>query len=313
MLDWHSESKAWQASFQLSERQFPYAVAGTLTGIAVAAAKAQKAEIQRIFHNPTAFVVNSVLYRPAKVQGNTIQPARVLINPQAPRYVAPSHILTAEIEGGSRMMKGSEDLLHESPYLKQSNLLQDVDEQQWVPGAKAPTTPGGDVQGGELRRIISAFQGARDKHALGTMGATNSRIAGFKGITAREHSRIVLGPTTLEERTLTAKQRFEQRIAAVQQKKNRFNYLVGESKGAGKPRIIYQYDWVSYQHKFADGTTMTAYRKDHFKPILYFTKVQHYHAKALDFYGINETVAQTRGPAIFRDVAARVFTKMSRA
>ena len=306
MIDWKIEAGSWKSAIVLTDKQFPYAVAGTLTNMAIQARQAEKSEMRRVFHDPSGFVLNSIIFRAAKVSGDQILPAAVLINPQAPRYVAPTNVLQAEIEGGSRLFKGSENLLHDSPLLAQSHLLQGQNEQEWVPGAKMPLTSGGDAQGGELRRIVSAFQAAKD-----VKGKTNSRIKGFTGITAREHARIVLGPTSKEERILTSKQRVEQRIASVQQKKNRFNYLVGEGNGGGAPRIVYSFDWIPYDHKFADGTTMTLFKKGNFRPVLYFTKIQHYQ-KRLDFYGVAEQVAVSRGKQIFEDVAAKLFNKWTR-
>ena len=130
-----------QALAQLTKDELPGALAHGMNRVAGVAKRAVQTRMEEVFDNPKPWTKNAFFVRAATPQDQT---AWVATRDFAPGGTAAYDYLRPEIFGGPRPMKKSEKALRPI-----------VGDQYWVPGRGAPLDAYGNIQRGEIVRILS--------------------------------------------------------------------------------------------------------------------------------------------------------------
>ena len=129
-------------------RMIPYATATALTRTAKHAAEVElKAEMRRVFNNPTSYTLNALRIEPATREKLS---ARVMVKNEA-SGIAPENFLFPQVEGGGRKAKRSEKSMRYSGVLNANEFA--------LPGKGMTLDANGNVSGAGVRTILKALQG----------------------------------------------------------------------------------------------------------------------------------------------------------
>lgn len=136
---------------RIEQREVPFAMALAATRTAKAAQTALKAEINRVFDNPTPWIQNSTYVLAAKKS----DPTAVVYAREWGGTPAPT-TLTPQIEGGERKFKRSEGALSAGGFLPNG--------WQIAPGPGAKRDKYGNISRGQLQQVLSGLRVQRDSH-----------------------------------------------------------------------------------------------------------------------------------------------------
>ncbi|MDP3848613.1 MAG: hypothetical protein Q8R10_19515 [Pseudomonas sp.] len=142
---------------ELERNQLPYATALALTETAKCVKERLEGEMRTVFDRPTRYTLDSLRLFPAtkaKLQ------ARVWMKNEADKAAPASKWLTPEIYGGARPDKRTESLLHARGILPGGMYV--------VPGAGMKLDGFGNVNRGQLQRIISGLGAQGDRYQNST-------------------------------------------------------------------------------------------------------------------------------------------------
>lgn len=153
----------------LTASELPSAMARALNNTASAAKQAVRSRMLEVFDNPNPWTKNAFFVRPATPQN---MQAWVATRDFAPGGTAAYDYLRPEIFGGPRPMKKSEKALRPI-----------VGDQYWVPGRGAPLDAYGNIQRGEIVRILSRLGLMQDP--LQNMTDRTAKRLARKGLNAR--------------------------------------------------------------------------------------------------------------------------------
>lgn len=160
-IDIRSDISKYVAKLKsVREDQLPYAIARAVTKTAQLVQRELKAEMPRVFDNPTPWTTNSLYLKPATKR---IPVATVWLKDFAPKGNPAAKYLMAEITGGPRKLKPFEKRLSTTGRLPPGMFV--------VPGSAAPLDRYGNIRAGELERILSAV-GSAEIHAGVTANRT---------------------------------------------------------------------------------------------------------------------------------------------
>lgn len=129
----------------------PLAIAKALTFTGKAIQRELVADMGRVFDRPTRWTLNSTWLRPATVQRLE---ALIKIKDEAFKSLPAIKWLGAEIEGGYRDPKRSEQLLRSAGILGRDEFI--------VPGAGARLDAHGNMSRGQIQQILSRVGASRD-------------------------------------------------------------------------------------------------------------------------------------------------------
>lgn len=129
----------------VERRQFPFAMALTLTTLAAKIRWAEQEDMRRVFDRPTRWTVNSVRYDRATKQ--KLQ-AKVYILDEAAKGTAPATYLGTQIAGGQRGQKRYERRLSRAGVLPRGWVT--------VPGSGERLNQYGNLSQGRIVQILSA-------------------------------------------------------------------------------------------------------------------------------------------------------------
>lgn len=135
----------------LSKDQVPFATALMLTWTGQDIKKAERAEMLRVFDNPTAFTLNSLYLTPATKKKHE---ALVWFKDYAPKGTAAAKYLQPQVVGGIRQAKRYEKALRRKGMLPAGKIT--------VPGAGARLTKGGNISRGQITRMLSNLDAQHD-------------------------------------------------------------------------------------------------------------------------------------------------------
>ncbi|GBR06385.1 hypothetical protein HW511_00290 [Asaia siamensis] len=180
---------------QLSSKEVPAAIAMSMNKVAGAAKRAIVSEMEEVFDNPNNWTLGAFAVLPAT---RDHLEAKVITkdgtgekHPNAYRY------LNIQDTGGRRRMKRSE------------YLMRGISEgQYWVPGKDAPLDANGNIQSGEITRILSRLGQFEENGFKANMTANSAKRLAKKGMNARGQ---------------------------------RSEYFVARERGNGRPSGIYKY------------------------------------------------------------------------
>jgi hypothetical protein len=136
----------------IGRRQVPFATAVALTKTAQAVKDDLKAEMGRVFHNPTPYTLNSLFMKPAtKARPEAV----VWLKDFSFKGIPATKYLAPQIYGGARNAKRSERMLQRMGLLP--------DGMYWVPGQGARLNQYGNISGGQITQILSALGASPDQ------------------------------------------------------------------------------------------------------------------------------------------------------
>ncbi|MBX9754654.1 MAG: hypothetical protein K2X80_07870 [Pseudomonadaceae bacterium] len=141
----------------LERTQLPWATALALTETAKCVKDRLEGEMRTVFDRPTRYTLDSLRLFPAT---KTRLVARVWMKNEADKAAPATKWLTPEIYGGSRPNKRSESLLKARGILPEGMYV--------VPGAGMKLDGHGNVNRGQLQRIISGLGAQGDKYQNST-------------------------------------------------------------------------------------------------------------------------------------------------
>lgn len=146
--------RAMQAQMRRIEReQLPYAMGTALTRTAHFVARKEKAEIGKVFHAPTKFILNGIKVNPANKRKWV---AEVFTSEDQSKGQSPAKVLGHHIYGGARLLKRAEDRLRARGILLPGYWI--------VPGKGAPLTGAGNIRPGLMTQILSALDAQFDEY-----------------------------------------------------------------------------------------------------------------------------------------------------
>lgn len=149
---------------QYEHRDIPIALVRTLNDIAFDTRQAWKDAMPQIFDRPVALTLNAVLYKKASVKEPV---AEVFIRDKASGGTPPAQYLLAQVVGGSRSGKRSENLLRRAGILGPGEF--------WVPGQSAPLDASGNMPRGVVTTILSDVQASFDSQSFSTAESRRRR------------------------------------------------------------------------------------------------------------------------------------------
>lgn len=300
------DSAKFGAMLGFTEEQIRKVAAVSMTKAAYNVQSGVQDEMRRVFRDPKDFVLKSIYVRQAKIQGDEITPAEIGFRGAGRGSVTPAHAVAAEIFGGTRRDKSSEDAM---------SRIMPKGFEQWVPGKGAPLDAGHDIPGSYMRKIMSALQAlqyeghdARSK-VQGTAGITaRKRMAmGKKGVTLNRNGQIQQGLRGYDANEV-------RKLLQSRSKSKLSNFFVGNPKGNGrKGSVVYQFDWYQkpgHRRPNSPNPEPVLVRAN-VRPVLIFTKPQHYRVR-LPFFNMAERLAIQDMPRIVEQESLRLFLKWSR-
>jgi len=128
---------------QQAQTDHKLATAKALTYTAERVRNAERAEMQRVFDNPTPFTMRSLFLKGAT-------PARLEARVWFKHTNGPQHYLMPQVEGGTRPLKQFEKHLRSAGYLPEGMFA--------VPGSRAQLDGYGNFKNSELIRVLSALR-----------------------------------------------------------------------------------------------------------------------------------------------------------
>lgn len=153
----------------IGRRQLPFATAMALTRAAYDARADLRSAMERAFDRPKPFTLNATQVDAARK--NRLE-ARVSFRDFAPKGVPAGRYLRAQILGGPRALKAHERLLQRAGLLPSGHAL--------IPTRHADQDAHGNINAGQLQKILSALKAQRDPgQNIGVSGrASRGRRAG---------------------------------------------------------------------------------------------------------------------------------------
>lgn len=149
---------------EIARKHVPEAVTRALNDTAFDTRGAWKDEALRVFDNPTSLTLNAILYKKAT---RLVPAAEVFVRDEALKGTPPSKYLFAQVEGGGRRPKRSENLLRRAGILGENEF--------WVPGRSAPLDAFGNLPGATVRTILSDVQASFDEKQRSTRESRGKR------------------------------------------------------------------------------------------------------------------------------------------
>lgn len=140
---------------RLETREIPFAMALIATRTAQASQAGIRQEMERVFDNPTPWILNSTYVKAAK-KGDP----NAVVYAKDSNGKSPSLALMAEVEGGQRPNKRSEGALKAAGYLPNG--------WQTAPGPGAKRDKYGNMSRGQMQQILAGLQASR--HSSGRKG-----------------------------------------------------------------------------------------------------------------------------------------------
>jgi hypothetical protein len=317
MLSLKIEAEQLAKKLEFSEIQTRKLMAVTLTQAAYNVQNELQEEMRRVFNNPTDFVIRSVFVKQAKIVGDTIQKAEIGIRGSVDGKVSPAHVLYAQVKGGERRQKRSEILLQK--YAPEGSTQLRV-------AAGAHKTASGDIQGWEVRRIISALQ-AYNYNA----GQGNALIRGSTGLTkvdlrkAAKIDRLTSGAqfgrkgqikSGLAGYGSEARQYLidKQRRQTKKGNGSGGNYMIAPGrKTGGVGAVVYRFDWQERPGKPRPNNPSPSpvLTKTNLTPVLIWTRPQKYKTRLL-MPNIAQRVIDQDIRKIANEQSLRLFQKWNR-
>lgn len=317
MIDIKIQTERLAEKLAFSKAQTAKVMAVTVSDAAYKIRDVLREEMQKNFDRPTPFVLNSIFVKKAQISGDRILPAVVGIKGVDSKLkVTPSHVLLAEVRGGTRAMKRSEILLKKFAPKGMPHLS---------PGAGAPLDAYGNVPGAYLQKVFSALQAQFDTRA-------NSLIEGTSGLRRKELQKAAkierltggaqFGKNGRIKKGLRgygneAQAYLLERIAQQDKhgKQMGANFFLGPANKTTDPsktkKVIYEFDWVQRPGKKRPNNPNPSpvLTKTNVRPVLVFTKAETYKVRLPMLKIANDFMSSPALQKLLDHNAMRLFTK----